>query len=235
MLFVKTIERRKFTLSNYQLQMIKSKFIIFLLLLFPIIGFAQKDPKAQEILKSVSTKFKSFKSYKANFSIVIENGKDKSKEVQKGTIYIKGNKYRLEIAGQYVISDGTTRWTYVKDANEIQIDNQRVDENAISPTNIFTIYEKGWSSKYMGDSKDKTITYSQIELIPGEGKNKNIFKIKLSINKSDKSIYSAKVLEKNGGTQTISVEKISPDGAADDNIFVFNKTKYPGADIVDLR
>lgn len=213
----------------------KSKFIALLILLSPILSSAQTDSKAQEILKSVSAKFKSFKSYKANFTIIIENTKDKSKEVQKGTIYIKGSKYRLEIAGQDVISDGKTRWTYVKDANEVQIDNQKADDNTISPTNIFTIYEKGWQSKYTGDSKDKTITYSQIELIPSEGKNKNVFKIKLSINKADKSIASAKLMDKNGGVQTINVEKISPDGAADDNIFVFNKAKYPGADIIDLR
>ena len=115
------------------------------------------------------------------------------------------------------------------------IDVQKTDENTISPTNIFTIYEKGWQSKYTGDAKDKTITYAQIELVPSEGKNKNIFKIKLSINKSDKSISSAKMLDKNGGTQTINVEKISPDGGADDAIYVFNKAKYPDAEIVDLR
>ena len=78
----------------------------------------------------------------------------KVKEVQKGTLYIKGDKYRLEFAGQDVISDGKTRWTYVKDANEIQIDNQRKDENAITPTNIFTLYEKGWNSKYIGEAKE---------------------------------------------------------------------------------
>ena len=206
-----------------------------LLLISPIFTFAQQDAKAQEILKAVSTKFKSCKSYKATFTIIVENSRDKSREVQKGTIYIKGSKYRLEIAGQDVISDGKTRWTYVKDANEVQIDIQKTDENTISPTNIFTIYEKGWQSKYTGDAKDKMITYSQIELVPSEGKNKNIFKIKLSINKAEKTIASAKMMDKNGGTQTINVEKISPDGASDDNIFVFNKTKYPDAEIIDLR
>ncbi len=213
----------------------KIRLIAFLLALSPILSLAQTDAKAQEILKNVSTKFKSFKSYKANFTIVIENNKDKTRDVQKGIISIKGNKYRLEIAGQDVISDGKTRWTFVKDANEIQIDNQKADDNSISPTNIFTIYEKGWQSKLIGESKDKLITYSQIELIPSEGKNKNVIKIKLSINKTDKSISTAKLLDKNGGTQTITVDKISPDGASDDNIFVFNKTKYPGAEVIDLR
>lgn len=213
----------------------KTRIIALLFLIAPMLTFAQQDAKAQEILKAVSAKFKACKSYKANFSIVIENSRDKSRDVQKGTIYIKGNKYRLEIAGQDVISDGKTRWTYVKDANEVQIDVQKTDENTISPTNIFTIYEKGWQSKYTGDAKDKTITYSQIELVPTEGKNKNIFKIKLSINKADKTIASAKMMDKNGGTQTINVEKISPDGASDENIYVFNKSKYPDAEVIDLR
>ncbi|MBK6988353.1 MAG: hypothetical protein IPH33_09045 [Bacteroidetes bacterium] len=57
----------------------------------------------------------------------------------------------------------------------------------------------------------------------------------MSINKAEKTIASAKMMDKNGGTQTINVEKISPDGASDDNIFVFNKTKYPDAEIIDLR
>lgn len=213
----------------------KAKILILLLLIAPAITFGQQDAKAQEILKAVSAKFKSFKSYKANFTIIIENSRDKSREVQKGTIYIKGNKYKLEIAGQDVISDGKTRWTYVKDANEVQIDVQKTDDASISPTNIFTIYEKGWQSKYTGDAKDKTNTYAQIELVPSDAKNKNIFKIKLSINKNDKSISSAKMLDKNGGIQTINVEKISPDAASDDNIYVFNKSNYPSAEIVDLR
>src|SRR5690554_5070044 len=89
---------------------------------------AQSDQKAADILKSVSTKYKSLKSVKATFKITVENPKDKSTDTQNGTICLKGNKYRLEVAGQDVISDGKTRWTYVKDANEVQVDNQRTDE-----------------------------------------------------------------------------------------------------------
>src|SRR4051812_17564792 len=129
------------------------KKLLFTSLLFIVIAaFAQTDKKAQDILKTVSTKYKSFKSLKASFSITVENGKDKSKEVQSGILYLKGQKYKLEIAGQDILSDGKTRWTYVKDANEVQIDNQRIDENAITPANIFTIYEKGWQSKYSADT-----------------------------------------------------------------------------------
>lgn len=213
----------------------KKKIALFLLLMMPVAFYAQTDSKAQEILKGVSAKFKSFKSIKAAFTITIENTKNKTKEVQKGSLYLKGNKYKLEIAGQDVISDGKTRWTFVKDANEVQIDNQKNDDNTISPTNIFTIYEKGWLSKFTGEVTEKGVVYQQVELVPVDAKNKNIFKVKLTINKNDKMISSAKLMDKNGGTQTITVDKFQADGAADENLYVFTSSKYPGAEIVDLR
>src|SRR5437762_3249435 len=79
----------------------------------------QTDKKAEDILHGVSAKYKSYKSVKATFIINVENAKDNSKDVQKGTIYLKGNKYKLEVAGQDIVSDGKTRWTYLKDANEV--------------------------------------------------------------------------------------------------------------------
>ncbi|MFM2206759.1 MAG: hypothetical protein RL213_734 [Bacteroidota bacterium] len=206
--------------------------------LFSTTAFTQPPPadkKGQDILNGVSTRYKSYKSVKAAFTITVANPKDKSKTVEKGTLYLKGSKYKLEVAGQEVISDGKTRWTYVKDANEVQIDVQRTDENGISPTNIFTMYEKGWNSRFMGETKEGTRTLQHVELVPVDPKKKNIFKVKLSINKADKSIVSAVMYDKNGSTQTITMDKFMPDGASDESIYVFSAAKYPGAEVIDLR
>ena len=155
--------------------------------------------------------------------------------MQTGILYLKGSKYKLQIAGQEIISDGVTRWTYVKDANEIQVDNQKNNNNSISPTTIFTIYEKGWQSKYSGEVKVNKVAYQQIELVPTDGNSKNVFKVKLTINKANKTISSAKIYDKNGAIQTISVEKLIPDGGNIESLYVFNKNNYPGSEIVDLR
>lgn len=213
----------------------KIKSLILILVFFTFNSHAQVDKKSESILKGLSNKYKSYKSVKADFSIVIENAKDKSKETQKGVLFLKGQKYKLQIAGQEIISDGKTRWTFLKDANEIQIDNLKVDEGAITPTNIFTIYEKGWLSKFISEQKEKNVMCQTIELIPSESKSKNVFKVKLTINKSQKSIMAAKIFDKNGTIQTIIVDKFLPDGASNDSNFIFNKDNYPGSDIVDLR
>ncbi|MEO0311426.1 MAG: hypothetical protein RIQ89_1083 [Bacteroidota bacterium] len=196
---------------------------------------AQSDKKAQEILKSVSSKFKSLQSVKATFTIKLEDAKGQTNETQKGTIQIKGAKYKLDLAGQEVYSDGATRWTYMKESNEVQIDNQRNDENAITPGNVFTMYEKGWLFKFVGEEKAGALTYQLIELIPIDPKKKNIFKVKLKINKADKYIANAKVFEKNGNTQTIIVDQIASNASNAETIFLFNEAKYPGCEKIDLR
>jgi outer membrane lipoprotein carrier protein len=193
------------------------------------------DKKAEDILHEVSARYKSYQSVQASFNINIENPKEKTTDNQKGSIYLKGNKYKLEIAGQDIISDGKTRWTYVKDANEVQIDNVKTDENSITPANIFTMYEKGWLYKYIEEKTEKGIVYQIVELTPVDPKKKNIFKVKLTINKKDKFVTTAKVYNKNGSIQTITVDQFSPNAVHDDSIFIFNASRYPGAEVIDLR
>jgi len=214
------------------------KFLILILLFTNVFAFAQDkqtDKKAQQILKRVSNKYKAFKSVKATFSITLEKPQDKNSESQKGTIYLKGKKYKLQLAGQDVVSDGVTRWTFVKDANEIQIDNQKTDENAITPANVFTMYEKGFLSKYTGEEKLNGKVYQLLELVPIDPKKKNITKVKLKINKKDDFIANAKIFDRNGSTQTINVDQFTPNSIKDDSIFTFNTKSYPGAEVVDLR
>ena len=213
----------------------KIRTLIVLFFFTTVSAYTQTDKKAQEILNGLSSKYKTLKSLKATFTIVVENQGDKIKQEQSGTLSLKESKYKLQVAGQEIISDGKTRWTFVKDANEIQIDNQKKDENAITPTNIFTIYEKGWLSKYLGEKKIKNITYQNIELVPLDTKSKNVFKVKLAIDKAQKTIASAVIYDKNGSIQTITVNKFTPNGANEEAIYIFNSTKYPGSEVVDLR
>lgn len=216
---------------------IKTRLLTLIFLLAPLTAVLAQtsDKKSQDILHGVSTKYRSLASVKADFSLSSQNPKNNTKSTESGTLYIKGEKYRLQIAGQDVISDGKSRWTYVKDANEVQIDNQRNDENAITPTSIFTMYEKGWISKFIGESKQGATVVQQLELAPADPKKKAIFKVKLTINKTEKSIMSAVMYDKNGLIQTITVTKYVPNGVKDDSLFLFTATSFPGAEVIDLR
>jgi outer membrane lipoprotein carrier protein len=222
-------------LFNQNIQMKKISFFLITLFTANIYSInAQTDPKADEILKSVSAKYKSYKSLSATFKVVIDNEKEKTKENQTGSITIKESKYKLDMDGQEVISDGKTIWTFLKEENEVQINDATVKKDAITPSSIFTIYEKGFRSKYIGEKTDAGKTIQQIELVPEDPK-KPYFKVQLFINKADKYVSSAKVLNKNGINLSYAVDKFTPDAPAEDTLFTFDKAKHPGVEVVDLR
>ena len=193
-----------------------------------------KDPKAQDILKGVSSRYKSMKSLSASFKITTLDQKDKTTNSQAGSLVVKGDKYRLVLKGQEVIGDGKTVWTYIKESNEVQINEASENPDNISPTTIFTIYEKGFSTKYIGEKTEGTKTLQQIELVPDDQK-KSYFKIQLFIDKKEKMISSAKIYNKNGTHYTYGIEQFKANPEAPDNLFSFDQSKYPGVEVVDLR
>jgi outer membrane lipoprotein-sorting protein len=193
-----------------------------------------QDKKAQDILKAVSAKYNSLKSMSAQFRIISEDQKQKTSETQSGSLVVKGNKYKLTLKGQDVISDGNTSWTYLKESNEVQVNEIIKNDDAITPANIFTIYEKGFSSKYIGEKKIDNVQIQQIELIPDDAK-KTFFKIQIHVNKAEKIITSAKIFERNGTIFSYVIDKFKTNVEAPESMFVFDKSKYPGIEVVDLR
>lgn len=202
-------------------------------LCFSFVSYSQpaQDPKAGQILNEVSKKYKSYKSFKADFSYVMESPAAGKNETINGEIYVKGEKFKLNLGAQEIYNNGTTVWTYLKDQDEVNISNYEPDPEEITPSNIYTVYQKGY--KYL--LLEETATNQVVDLIP-EDKNKKIFKIRITIAKKDKSIKSWKMFEKSGNRYIYNVTKFLPNPpGVDDRFFMFEKTKYPGVEVVDLR
>ncbi|RYD73049.1 MAG: outer membrane lipoprotein carrier protein LolA [Sphingobacteriales bacterium] len=195
---------------------------------------AQNAAKAKEILSKASSKYKSYKAVKADFKYILEIQAEKFKEEQKGTLYLKKQKFRLEMADQTVICDSKTLWTYMKDVNEVQINNYSPQTMDINPAEIFTMYEKGYLYAYMGEETINKKTVHVVELTPTD-KKQSFFKVKLFIDKVTNSIAQSKVFEKNGNIYTFEILNFTPNPPAEDNLFTFDTTKMPKQNVVDLR
>ena len=212
----------------------KRSFLLSAFIIYSCLTFSQTDPKAQEILKGVSAKYKSYKSLSATFKLNLLDKKTNKSSNQNGSVTLKGTMYNLTMADQQVMSDSKLVWTYLKESNEVQISESDGKSDALSPTNIFTLYEKGFKSKYIGEKKVGSTDIQQIELAPEDNK-KNYFKILINIAKADKYVNSAKVFDKNGNIYTYSITRFTPNVVVSDGLFTFEKKKYPGVEVVDLR
>jgi outer membrane lipoprotein-sorting protein len=200
--------------------------------------YAQVDAKAKKILDDVSAKTKTYTSISAEFTITIENKKNKTTDTQTGKITLKGSKYKLEVNNQTIISDSKTSWTILKDASEVQINTieSKEKETGINPSNIFTMHEKGFKYEYVKEEKQKNgATYQIIKLYPEDVKKKNFHTAVITINKDKSQIVSIKILGKDGTDMTYLVKSFNTNTAIPENIFVFNDKNYPGFEVIDLR
>lgn len=199
--------------------------------------FAQgkNDPAAKKVLDAVSSKFKTFSTVQAAFSYKVEDAKGKTMSTKTGTIWMKGNKYKVSFGGQEIFSDGKTVWNYDKGAKEVTINNVDEAGGGLTPQKLFTnFYDSDFLYLLNGEKKVGTRTLQEIEMTPTD-KSKNFHKVYLQVDKNAKTIYSTRVLEKTGNKYTYTVTSMKTNGAMTDNSFVFDKSKYPGVDEVDLR
>ena len=198
------------------------------------VTMAQYDPKALEILEAMSKKYKAISAFEANLTSALTNESENVKEEFKGKIVVKGDKFKLSLEDQEIINNGTTVWTYLPSAKEVNIDNFDPKSDDINPVKIFDIYKKGFKYLFLGDKTEGALVVEEIDLVP-EKKNAQYFKIKMMISKKDKSIQNWTMFDKSGNRYKYTITKFTPNLKIEDSFFAFDVKKYPGVEVIDLR
>jgi len=207
--------------------------LLNILIVFNLLA-QDEEIKAKEIIKKSVIKYKAYSSSEISFNYTIENRADNLKETHKGVIYLKNGNFNLTIGTQTIISDQVKVWTYLKDANEVQISFYNPKELEINPNEIFTMWETGFLQRYMGDITFNNTLACLIELTP-VNKNLSYYKVKLIIDKKTNSILRIQTFYKESALiLTFDIISVKPNVNLSDSLFKFDVTKYPGIDVVDL-
>lgn len=210
--------------------------LFVLVCLFGVVN-AQVDTKAKGILDKMSDKYQSILAYKTNFVYRLRNKVEEIDEEFSGEIMVKGEKYVLIMSDQEIFNDGETIWTFLKDANEVNVDFYMPDEGDLSPNNIYSAYKKGYRYRWLENKKIGSRTLDVIELQPEDPKDpdKIFFKIILNIEQSDNTIHSWEMYDRGGNIFSYTISGFNPQFVADDSFFQFNASKFPDVEVVDLR
>jgi outer membrane lipoprotein-sorting protein len=211
-------------------------FLLSVTLLLALAGQSQtkNDPAAKAILDAVSAKFKTFTTVQATFTYKVENSAGKVLSSKNGTITMKGTRYRLSFGGQEIFCNGTFVWNYDKAANEVT--KSKVDNSAgtITPQKLFTnFYDKDFLYKLNGEKKVGNKVMQEIEMTPTD-KSKPFHKVYVLVDKAAQTIYSTRVLENSGNRYSYTITTMKTNQPVADNVFVFDKAKFPGVVEVDL-
>lgn len=195
-----------------------------------------RDPKAKQVLDALSEKTNSYTSMYAEFENRLQNSDGGIDETTTGKVWIKGIKYKLAMAGQEIISDGETIWTFLVEEEEVQIDDaayaEELGDGMTSPKDLFSMYEKGFKYQYMGEATIDGKVCHHIKLFP-EKADKSYHTIHLYVDKAKTEIVRMKLMGKDGTDYTYTIKKFETNNAGSDAIYSFDESR--ALDVIDLR
>lgn len=213
----------------------------FLTLVFSITAqVSTKDPEAKKVLEKASEKFKTFKSFKANFEFLMESTATGMREEYTGEVTVKGNKYFIKTGdGKETYNNGVTVWSYYVADNQATMFDYDAEDDNMSVDKMLNIYKSGYKYRLMAEETSGGVVFNVVDLepdlTPEERKSNQVFKIRILFNKKTNIIHSWKIFERNGNRYTVTIKSMQPNVAVDDAVFTFDKSKHKGVEIEDLR
>ncbi len=214
----------------------KTLFLFVALLVANLSANAQDDAKGKAIVDKLMAAAKTWTSFEADFSSRLQSTKDKLDVKQEGNMKVKGKKFRLQLDKNTVINDGTTMYTYSKESNEVTLNDPSEMDQELDPTKIFTQYEKGFKVQFVEEKTDATGTVVQVvKLFPTDAGKKPYHTVVLTVDKAKNEPKSVQVLYKDGNVVTYTLKKFTANAVLADALFTFDKAKYPGVEVNDMR
>jgi len=197
---------------------------------------SDSDSKAIEILKSIEKDFTQTKSHLIGFDFMVESPAN-AKDTYKGTLLQSGDSFELDLGDKKIITDNETVWLYLKDDNEIQINDADFGDDGeyMSPSKIFNLYKSDefvFAISNYGKEEGKSIV--QIEGKPVDPESE-YSKVRLTIEDQTLNVKRLKIFLKDGGRMTTQILSHDKNVALTKSNFKFIAADYPGVMVEDLR
>jgi outer membrane lipoprotein-sorting protein len=203
-----------------------------MLFVYSITVLSQNDPKAKAILDKMSAKYSNIPGFTATFTQTLENKMEDITDTFKGEIVVSGDKFKADVAGQLIVNNNETVWTYLRDANEVTINNYDEEAGEMNPSKIYKAYQEGYKYLYMAG--EGNAQYHVIDLVPGD-KDESFYKIRLKIDKKTNLLDKWTIFDRAGNIFNYEVTNFKVVNSLTAEDFVFDPSDYQGIEVLDFR
>ena len=203
-------------------------------------AYGQNDALSQKIIDDMAAKFKTYPSVSISFSAMVTQLQDNSETAQEGKLWVKGNKYKLEIPDFVIYFDGSKIYQYFPEAKEVNISQPDPDENdedfqLMNPQTWFNLSSKSFKSKLVRESTQDSRKVYEIDLYPIEVKTSKYSRIHIMVEKSALQLVHLKASLKDGTQYAVSLKPYDIlQTALRDSFFTFNHLEHPNVEVIDL-
>src|SRR5260221_9487978 len=108
---------------------------------------AEAAGDAVDILEKMRNKYDSIHDAKLTFTRHVVFGVTQSKQDFSGTLWMKkGNRYRIELEDQTIVTDGISAWNFSRINNQVLIDAYKEDTLNFSPDRMLVNVPENYSA-----------------------------------------------------------------------------------------
>lgn len=194
-------------------------------------GWAGED--AGDILKRLEKKYDSVHDVKVSFSQHVRFGVTEAEQSFSGTLVMrKGNKYRIELEEQTIVTDGKTVWSYSKYNHQVVIDNYKEDPNSFSPDKVLVNVPDRYGAAILGKEKLANQETTIVKLNPKDSKS-TVQWMKLWVDDDESLMRKVQVLDVSDNLTTYVVDSIALNTGVKESQFRFDPPG--GVEVIDLR
>ena len=196
--------------------------LIVLMLTFCLAASAQNDKQAETILERAASAYQEISCLSIQF-----NGS------MTGEMILQGECFYMDYGGVKSWFDGKTQWSYVERNEEVNVSTPSQEElNSVHPYAWISRYKTDFNCKYNGK---KTLSGKQVDEVTLIPKQKSeLSKITLCLTADSEPVMIC-IAQNGGDEQRLNVTSCEIKRKQDISAFRFDKSKYPNADIIDLR
>jgi outer membrane lipoprotein-sorting protein len=208
------------------------RFLPFLLFFAGYVAYAQTDPAANAVLDRFSDRATNAPSVSLKFKLVIDDLAERTSDSFDSSVIISKDSYKLEMPNNIIWFDGTTSWSYLIAEDEVVITTPNKSDNSFqnNPASLFTMHKNGYKTRLIEETASNWV----IDLYP-EYLKSDLIRVRLTIGKSQNDLKIIEYRRKDGIVIYINVNEYNLNVRPEQNFFVFDRTKYRGVEVVDMR
>ena len=202
------------------------KFSIFLFIIISgQLLNAQNEAKAKALLDEVYSKVTTYENMVVDFRYELKSTEADINSETRGKVTLSGDKYLGELFGTQQMFDGNKVFTIIPENEEVTIEDKSEEEDAFTPSKMFTFYKKGHTYAWdiLQNVQGRKIQY--VRLVPIDS-DTEIKEILMGIDVGTKHIYKIIETGKNGTKTTVTVNSFKTDQPLSKTLFTFDEKKY---------
>jgi chaperone LolA len=188
---------------------------------------------ADKILRNIQKKYESWNDATISFTQQVLFAVTKSEQSFDGKLIVKkGNKYRIDLEQQLIITDGKTVWSVNKTNKQVMVDKYKDDPKSLTPEKMLTNIPKNYNATFLNREETEGVDIVVLKLLPKESRS-SFRSIKMWVDEDQSVLKKIQIIDASNNTITYAITNLLINSGVKESSFSYQPPT--GFEVIDLR